>query len=86
MEEDNDKDEDKDLLREKVNYFYKNNLPVHVIKKNKEWLNGEIIEVSADFFILKENKEGEVPVFYLEVFDIEKFKEEKNEEGRLTQN
>jgi len=86
MREDNDKDEDKDLLREKANYFYKNNLPVHVIKKNKEWLNGTITEISADFFILKENKEGEVPVFYLEIFDIEKFKEEKNGERKSAQN
>lgn len=71
------------LLKQKVKYFFDNNISVHItFKDSKSWKNGNIIEPKAsDFFMLEEFKEGLVPIFYLQISDIIKFgKEEKEDE------
>lgn len=72
----NDKDNLK-ILRDKVQVFFERKIAVHINlkNKNKEWLNGEIKEVSEDFFILNEKKKGEMPVFFIEMYDINPWKE-----------
>ena len=58
---------------EKKAYFYKDNeIPVHVTKKNGWFHNGIIIDVKYDFFIIVDEKDGAMPIFFLEVVEIEK--------------
>ncbi|MEM4270659.1 MAG: hypothetical protein QXO70_01030 [Candidatus Pacearchaeota archaeon] len=77
------KDEERiDILRKKAEYFHSKNISVHVTLKDSNFLNGDIIESSSpDFFLLEEFKEGELPVFYIEIFDIKKYKENKEGEN-----
>jgi len=78
------------LIEKKARYFYKNNLPVHINLKKKDyeeeptWENGWIEEEpSADFFILRLREEGKkkyngaetVAMFFLQIEDIEEFHE-----------
>ena len=73
-----------EILKKRVEYFFKNQIPIHISLKTERWLNGIILEVSDEFFILKEFKEGEKPIFYIEILPngIEPFTEgekKKNE-------
>lgn len=78
MENDNDEEKRIQLLKQKAKFFFLNNILVHVSKKDKEWLNGNIVQpLSSDFFMLEEKKKGLIPVFFLEVVDIEKYEVEK---------
>ena len=57
--------------------FYKERKePVHIIKKDKEFFNGEIVEVEDSFFIINDKKEGEQMVLFNELIrSISKFKD-----------
>lgn len=70
----NEEYEDVTLLQQKANLFFKNKQKVHLSFKKDYWKRGYIKEVSADFFILDESLEGELPVFFLELKDIQLFK------------
>ena len=75
-------DEKMDDERLKINIskakaFFENKISVHILKTNREWLNGEITEVSDDFLMLNEKVKGTMPVAFLELFDINKLEEGK---------
>lgn len=65
-------------LKEKINYFKKNNSKIHIVLKNEQFYNGFIIEESADFFIMNDLKLGKTPIFYLEIKVIEPYKPKEN--------
>ena len=60
-----------DILKQKVNIFYKNMTLVHISLKNGFWKRGYITELSADFFMLDETLEGLQPIFFQELKNIE---------------
>lgn len=60
-------------LQKKVDYFFKSKECVHVKFKRGFWKNGYVTEISADFFILDELIEGDMPVFFMEIKDVEKY-------------
>lgn len=62
------------MIEEKVKVFSDKKIPVHITKKNGSWLNGIIEELNADFFMLQENQDGLMPVFFLEIENVETFK------------
>lgn len=65
-----------ELIKKKVNYFLEYQRPVHIRFKKNYWKNGIIKEMEKDFFMLDEKMEGLMPVFYLEVLDIEEYTED----------
>jgi len=73
----NEEDVNVKALEQKATYFYKESIPIHVKFKRGFWKRGYILEVGSDFFMMKEFIEGEMPVFFLEIKDIEKFNENK---------
>ena len=62
-----------ELLKQKVNAYYKSGTIVHISFKKGYWKRGMILELSSDFFMLQERLEGEMPVFFSEIEDIAKF-------------
>ena len=82
----NEKENDNvELIKKKVDFYFKQDILVHInLKINKEFLNGSIKEVSADFFMLEERMRGLIPVFFLEVYNIEELKEEKGDGSQRT--
>jgi len=72
-----------EIIKKRVDYFYQQKKAVHIALKTEKWLNGKIIEISDDFFILDDFKEGKQPVFYIEILPngINEYheKEEENE-------
>ena len=74
----NEKDERIQTLKEKAKYFFVNNIEVHIPKVNGLFSRGYIIKVEDSQIILKERKEGTIPVYFLEMIDILKcIKEEE---------
>jgi hypothetical protein len=70
---------EQELISKKARVLFDNRLPVHINMKDGAWYNGEIVEpFTADFFMLMENKLGLMPIFFLQVRDIDKL-EVKNE-------
>lgn len=66
----------KERIREKLNFFYSEKVPVHIKKHDKEFLNGKIISRrSENIFMLEEVKKGLITVFVQDVFDVEEFRE-----------
>jgi hypothetical protein len=60
-----------ELMQKKAQYFFDNKKAVHVKYKKGFFKNGNILEMSSDFFILNDFLEGNFPVFFLEVEEIE---------------
>jgi len=66
------------LFKKKVKAYFDNKLDVHLTLNDGEWLNAEIKDISnEEFFLINENKKGEMPVFYAELYDITKREEKK---------
>jgi len=60
----------------KIKVFFERKIPVHLLKKDREWMNGYIKEVGNDFFLIDELKFGERIVFLIELFSIEELVKE----------
>ena len=63
-----------DVLKSKVKYFFDSQIPVHVTYQRGYWKNGKIKEIGTDFFLIDEFLEGERVVFLLEIEDIVEYK------------
>lgn len=70
----NETQDENELLRKKSDAYCILNKKVHISYKNGMWKRGIIKEVNAEFFILVESLEGDMPVFYQEIKSIEPYK------------
>lgn len=66
-------------MKERVKYFYKNKTPVHITKKNGFFFNGLILEFSLDLIIIDDLKVGAMPIYFEEILEITKQREERND-------
>lgn len=77
-------DEIRKSNKEKINYFYSNNIKVHITKRNREFLNGWIVKkVSDDVYKIKDDKINKtIYLFLSEIWSVEQWvpkpKEDKN--------
>ena len=60
----------------KAKSFFDNKIKVHLIKTDREWFNGLIVEFTTDFFIINDLKKGDRLVFFVELWDIEEMVED----------
>lgn len=67
--------EEEKILKKKAEYFYKNKISVHVKKKNGYFHNGIILEHKSDLIILDDIKSGAMPIYLIEMVEIEKQEE-----------
>jgi len=67
-------------IKEKVKYYFKNQIKVHIKKKNGWFNNGRIIEFTGDLLILEDRVLGSIPIYLIEILEIEKAKEDKENE------
>ena len=69
----NEEGQEVDLIKRKVQFFFENNSEVHIVlKANKRFRRGLIKYVGADFLLLDERFDGEMPIFFLEIHKIDK--------------
>ncbi len=65
------------ILKRKVRYFFENKILVHIKKKNTYFHNGLILELEGDLLILDDERDGSMPIYFLEILEIEKREERK---------
>lgn len=65
-------------IQKKAEYFFNNKIAVHIVKKNKFFHNGFILELQGDLIILNDEVDGTMHIYSFEVLEIEK-RREKNE-------
>ena len=67
-----------EAIKKRCFYFWQNEIPIHISLNTEKWANGIIKEFLSDGFILNEFKEGEIPIFYIEILPngIEPYKKE----------
>lgn len=76
MENENADDDGRTLiLRKKAESFKEMDLTVHIKYKDGGWKRGKIFLVLSDCFYLKETKEGNCIIFFMEIKNIELKKE-----------
>ena len=63
----------KEILENKANFFMKRNERVHISYKNGGWKRGYITGINSDFIMIDETLEGTIPVFFIEIKDIDKY-------------
>lgn len=63
--------EEEEVMKKKVEYFYKNKILVHIKKKNGFLNNGLILEFAGDLIILDDIKSGAMPIYFIEILEIE---------------
>ena len=80
----NDTNEDNSflILQKKANAFHVLGKVVHISLHNDRWKRGTITEVSSDFIMLEERLEGLVPVFFLEIKEIDAYRGERDGSGK----
>jgi len=77
------KENNKTIIKEKLDFFLKNNIKIHITKTNREFLNGPLIKKeSEEIYLIKEKNKGIIRIFISEVFDVEEFKEAKNDKNK----
>ena len=76
---DNSKQSKLELNKLKAETYFKEKIPVHITLITREWLNGDIIKIAKNFFLIKERKKGEMPVFFAEIYDIDKLEDRKED-------
>ena len=52
-----------------LNFYKDKNVPIHLTLIADTWLNGKVISVSADRFVLQEEKLGEMLIFFDRIKD-----------------
>lgn len=62
-----------DTIKAKTQFYFERNLMVHVKVNSGSFYNGFIVEISSDFFMINDRRLGHMPVFFMEVKDIEKY-------------
>ena len=72
--------EQEETIRKKILFYSQQNLAVHIKKHNNWFHNGVIKIIRDDHCILIDEKEGEMPIFFSEIFEVQK-KEERKENG-----
>ncbi len=60
---------------EKIYLAHSKKLKVHIILKDKTWRNGFVKKIKPDFFIFIDEVNGEEPLFFLEVHDVQPYME-----------
>ena len=59
---------DESMIKKRLDYFKEKKVEVHIVKKDKEWLNCFVIsEEEPGVYIVKERKFGTMHVFLEEV-------------------
>lgn len=68
------------MIKEKVDFYLKKQIKVHIIKNDKSWMNGFILYEEVDnVYVFDEVKDGKVYLFLSDIYEIEDYKREVRE-------
>ena len=61
------------ILQKRIQAYADLKIRVHITLKSGLWKRGFIKNVGAEFFILEESLQGEMPIFFQEIEKIDKY-------------
>jgi len=67
-----------DTIIKRAKFFMDKKLVVHISLKNFKFYNGLIVDINNDFLIIIDEKLGESPVFFNEIYDLEAREEKRD--------
>jgi hypothetical protein len=65
--------DEKEIQEKKARYFLGEKQEVHITVRSGMFFNGFITYVGADFLLIDDRKLGEMPLFFEEIRDIERY-------------
>lgn len=75
-------DDNEKRIREKLLFFYQEQIEIHVERKDREFWNGILIKPkNDDVWIMQEKKLGEVFLFICDIFDVDEYRQEVGKNG-----
>ena len=69
--------EEMNLKEAKINSALKNSTKLHLNLKDRTFRNGYVIKLGADFFLFHDDVNGNEPIFFLELYNVEPVMEGK---------
>lgn len=63
-----------EILKNQLEFYKKNDMEVHILRTDGRFYNGKILELAGDMLILDDFKLGAMPLFFMEIKTIEKFR------------
>lgn len=75
--EKNEMIEGNQILKKQLEFYKSRDVSVHVEKKDGRFYNGKVLEVAGDMVILDDRKLGAVPIYFIQINVLEKFREEE---------
>jgi hypothetical protein len=72
-------EEDNNILKRKIKYYFENQLPVHISLKSTRFLNGKILEFAGDLLIIDDFLLGATPIYLEEIKYVEPFRVKEEE-------
>ena len=72
------------ILRKKIDLFFKEKIETHLIKTNKFFYYGFIqaFFVSNDCYLITDREDGDQYVFFEEIYDVQPFREFSDKEDK----
>jgi len=77
-------------IKLKAEFFKENDYPIHITLKNFRMIgerkelrfhNGKIIKLSKQFIVLDDIKNGATPIFWSDIWEIERYRTLEEKEG-----
>ena len=65
------------ILKNQLEFYKKNDMEVHILRTDSRFYNGKILELAGDMIILDDCKLGPMPLFFMEIDTVEKFRRKK---------
>ena len=67
---------EKNLAKKKAEFFRENDMMIHIVLLNtKKFFNGKVLNVNNDLLLLNDKKLGKIPIYYQEIYSIDKYEE-----------
>lgn len=69
--------EEMKLDEEKIYSAFRNKIKLHLSLQDRTWRNGIVKQVLATWFMFEDEKNGEEPIFFIELRKVEPFMEDR---------
>ena len=66
------------MIKKRVEIFLDKEIPAHIILNDDTWLNGYVLNIYDDYFDFLDRKQGDRPVFFVDIRLFDFFKGDFN--------
>ena len=63
---------DEEMLRDKLEYYFNNSIPIHIVLKNARFYNGSVVTIEETSIVFNDDFLQKMIIFLDEIKDIER--------------